>query len=242
MIKLHKLSKEYGAIQALKEVNLTLNKGEIVFLVGPNGAGKSTLMRLICGYIRPTSGEILVADGDPNQDTEVLYSLGYVPESGALYAEMNVFEYIRYAASLHRLDDQLFEARLPEILDRLELKAVLTQKIETLSKGFRRRVGLAGALINQPSILILDEPTEGLDPNQKHQMHQYLKEYGRNRLIIISTHMMEEVEAVASRVILLNKGQIVWDGSPSELKLLAPDKKLETSFRLLTGEKINESY
>ena len=240
MIHLHNISKQYERIQALTSINLNLSNGEIVFLVGPNGAGKSTLMRLMCGYISPTEGEILIKGKNPQADIEALSYVGYVPENCPLYLEMNTFEYIKYMADLHQLSAALFAYRLPEILKELELQNVLTQKIETLSKGYRRRVGLAGALIHQPQILILDEPTEGLDPNQKHQMHQYLKEYGKEHLIIVSTHLMEEVNAVADRVILLNKGQIVWDGKPEELKLLAPDKDLETAFRLLTRGKKDE--
>jgi len=235
MIEIKHLSKRYNKIEALQDINLSLSKDEIVFLVGPNGAGKSTLMRLLCGYAEPSEGEVLLADHNIQTDRTLLSYLGYVPENSPLYPEMNVYEYIKYVAGLWQLDKKRFEQRLRLVVDKLQLAEVLTQRIDTLSKGFRRRVGIAGALIHNPEILILDEPTEGLDPNQKHQIHQFVREYAKNRLIIVSSHLMEEVEAIADRVILINKGKLVWDGTPGELKSVAPDRRLDTAFRLLTG-------
>ena len=236
MIELQHLSKKYKTLDALCDINMKLRKNEIVFLVGPNGAGKSTLMKLLTGYIKPTSGEVLIAGKNVHQEREVLSYLGYVPENAPLYLEMTVYEYIKYVAGLWQLEKSIFEKNFVFVLDNLELREVLNQKIETLSKGFRRRVGIAGALIHEPQILILDEPTEGLDPNQKHQIHQFIKEYKNNRLIIVSTHLMEEVEAIAERVILVNKGHLLWDGTPQELKKLAPDKNIDSAFRMLTKE------
>ena len=234
MIEIKHLSKTYNTIKALQDICLFLPKDEIVFLVGPNGAGKSTLIRLLSGYLKPTEGTVCVEGQDVQTDRNVLSHMGYVPENSPLYPEMNVYEYIKYVAGLWQMDKKEFEKSLRVVVDKLQLAEVLTQRIDTLSKGFRRRVGIAGALIHNPEILILDEPTEGLDPNQKHQIHQFIKEYAKNRLIIISSHIMEEVEAVADRVVLINKGKIVWDGIPEELKKTAPDNSLDTAFRLLT--------
>lgn len=236
MIEIKNLSKQYGQIKALKDINLRFSKGEIVFLVGPNGAGKSTLMRLISGYLHPSSGQITIAKKYNNETLKARSYFGYVPENCPLYYEMNVYEYIHFAAKLRGMSDKKFLEKLPQVIENLELSEVLTQKIETLSKGFRRRVGIAGALIHDPEILLLDEPTEGLDPNQKYKIHQLFKEYGRRRLIVVSSHLMEEVEAIADRVILLNQGQVIWDGVPEELKYISSDKRLETAFRLLTRE------
>lgn len=234
MIEIKHLSKKYGSITALEDINLSFPRHGIVFLVGPNGAGKSTLMRLISGYRRPSGGEVRIAGNLAGTDRQALEYLGYVPENCPLYAEMSVYDYIKYSAGLRRMDEKIFAERLPQVIKNLHLSEVLTRRIDALSKGYRHRVGIAGALIHQPEILLLDEPTEGLDPNQKYEIHQFIREYGENKLVIISSHIMEEVEAIADRVILINKGQVVWDGSPEELKNLAPDRSLETAFRLLT--------
>lgn len=191
-------------------------------------------MKLITGFIKPTEGEVLIDDKNVQEDRKVLSFLGYVPENASLYPEMTVYEYIKFVAGLWQINSAVFEERLRFVIDKLQLAEVLTQKTETLSKGFKRRVAIAGALIHQPQILILDEPTEGLDPNQKYQIHQFIKEYGENHLIIVSTHIMEEVEAIAERVVLINKGHLVWNGSPQELKQISPDGTLDTAFRTLT--------
>ena len=234
MIEIKHLSKTYKTIKALQDINMILPKDEIVFLVGPNGAGKSTLIKLLSGYIKPTMGEVLIEGKDVQVDRSILSYMGYVPENSPLYPEMNVYEYVKYVAGLWQMTKEEFDQRLRVVVDKLQLTEVLTQKIDTLSKGFRRRVGIAGALIHNPEILILDEPTEGLDPNQKHEIHQFIKEYAKDRLVIISSHIMEEVEAIADRVILINKGKLLWDGVPEELKKAAPDNSLDTAFRLLT--------
>ena len=234
MIDIKHLSKEYGKIKALDDINLSLNKKEIVFLVGPNGAGKSTMMKLISGYIDPSAGEVLIEGKSVQTDRSTLSYLGYVPENAPLYGDMTVYEYIRYVADVWKLSEEEFGKNMAFVLDNLQLRDVLNQKIETLSKGFRRRTAIAGALIHKPSILILDEPTEGLDPNQKFQLHRFLQEYENNHLIIISTHLMEEVEAIADRVILINKGHLIWDGAPGELKRLSSEGSISMAFRLLT--------
>lgn len=237
MIRIEHLSKSYGQIQALQDVNLNMSKGEVISILGPNGAGKSTLMRLICGYLSPTAGSVFIAGANVHTDTQVaLSNIGYVAENCPLYQDMNVYEYIRYVADLRQLKKAVFEYNLKNILYNLQLSDVITQRIDTLSKGYRHRVGIAGALIHGPQILILDEPTEGLDPNQKHQIHKFIREYGRDKLVIVSTHIMEEVEAMSDRVVLINKGQIIIDNTPQYLKQLVPDNNIASAFRLLTGE------
>lgn len=234
MITINNLTKQYASIKALDNINLSFGKGEIVFLVGPNGAGKSTLMKSVAGFIRPTHGEVLIEGKNVQEDRSALTFLGYVPENAPLYTEMTAYEYIKFVAGLWRMKAVEFEKKLRFVIENLQLEEVLNQKTETLSKGFKRRVAIAGALIHQPQILILDEPTEGLDPNQKYQIHQFIKEYGKNHLIIVSTHIMEEVEAVAERVVLIHKGHILWNGKPQELKQIGADGGLENAFRLLT--------
>ena len=237
MIEVRHLSKQYGNIRALQNINFLLRRNEVVFIVGPNGAGKSTLFRLLSGYLHPSSGEVLFKGQSITDSRKFLSYVGYVPENCPLYSEMNVYEFIKFSADMHGVSRNDFDRNFAPILDKLQLREVLTQKIETLSKGFQRRVGIAGALIHNPEILILDEPTEGLDPNQKHQMHDLLREYSRQRLILISSHIMEEVENIADRVLLINHGQLVWNGTPKNLANQAEDGRIDTAFRRLTGEK-----
>ncbi len=237
MITIKNLTKQYGNIKALDNIHLSFEKGEIVFLVGPNGAGKSTLMKLMTGFIRPTQGEVLINGKNIQSDRSGLSYLGYVPENSPLYPEMTVYEYLKFIAGLWKQKKEEFIDNLGFVLENLQLREVLNQKIETLSKGFKRRVGVAGALIHRPQILILDEPTEGLDPNQKYHIHQFIKEYGQEHLIIVSTHIMEEVEAVAKRVVLIHKGHLLWNGSPQDLQQVSSEGSLDKAFRLLTGGK-----
>jgi len=238
MIEIKQLSKSYGNIQALKGINLHFRRGESISLLGPNGAGKSTLMRIISGYIQATEGDVIISGHNIRLEEKKAQSyLGYVPESCPLYLDMTVYEYLRYVADLRQVKDVDFEKHIQIILKNLYLADVLNRKIETLSKGYRHRTGIAGALIHNPQILMLDEPTEGLDPNQKHQIHQFIREYGKEKLIIISTHIMEEVEAMTDRVVLINKGKMVADMSPAKLKQLTPDNSIYSAFNMLTKEK-----
>lgn len=237
MIVVKKLCKDYGALKAVNNINFCISKGEVVSLLGPNGAGKTTLMRLITGYIEPTSGEVDIFEKDIRTNRlECLKKIGYVPESGFLYNEMTSFEFIKYSAALRGFDGTVFVDNLREVVVNLDLDSVINQKIENLSKGFKRRVGIAAALIHKPEILILDEPTEGLDPNQKVSIRRFIRDYGKNHIIIVSTHIMEEVEALSNRVILLNRGKLVKDTTPEELKKLFPENNIETAFFKITSE------
>lgn len=238
MITVKNLCKDFNNIKALNNINFTVRRGEIVALLGPNGAGKSTLMRLLSGYIDPTAGEIEIFKQkyDSNR-RQILSELGYVPESAPLYGEMTVFEFLKFMAAARGLSSAETGKRIAELTRQFELDNVLTQKCETLSKGFKRRVAVAGTLTPSPRILILDEPTEGLDPNQKFVLRQFLKDYARKNIVIISTHIMEEVTALASRVLLLNRGKLVKDTTAVLLSELSPDNSLETAFRRITQQK-----
>lgn len=206
-------------------------------MLGPNGAGKTTLMRLMTGFYEPDCGAVELNGYDVNRKRlEALSRVAYVPESGALYPEMTVYEYLRFMAGLRRISRQDFVDNLVSLSKQLELDEVINRKCETLSKGYKRRIGIAGALLHRPKILILDEPTEGLDPNQKFSIRSFIKQYGERNIVIISTHIMEEVEAMANRVILLHRGKLIRDTTPQELKKITPDNDIEAAFRAITFE------
>lgn len=237
MIVAKKLCKDYGPVKAIDNVNFCISKGEVVSLLGPNGAGKTTLMRLLTGYLDPTSGEVDIFGENIHQHRiNSLKKIGYVPEAGFLYNDMSVFEFLKFSSELRGIKKTHFADNLQEVVVNLDLGSVINQRIENLSKGFKRRVGIAAALIHKPEILILDEPTEGLDPGQKFNIRSFIKNYGKNNIIIISTHIMEEVEALSNRVILLNYGKLVKDTTPLELKMLFPENNIETAFLKITSE------
>lgn len=237
MILVKNLSKDYGDIKALDNINFGISKGEMVALLGPNGAGKTTLMRLLTGYLQPSSGEISIMGMNfCSQPAKILQQIGYVPENGPLYGDMTVYEFLRFMGELRGLKKEQLDEKISSLFSQFELKEVASQKIDTLSKGFKRRVSIAGSLIGEPPILILDEPTEGLDPNQKFTVRQFLKDYSKNNIVIISTHILEEVSALASRVLLLNHGKLIQDTTTAKLSLLAPDNNLETAFRNITNK------
>jgi len=237
MIVVKNLSKVFGSIKALDNLSFCLKKGDIVALLGPNGAGKTTLLRLLTGCLYPTSGNVEIFGHNPDRErVSALRKIGYVPENAPLYPEMTVSEFLKFSADLSGLSPSEFKTALKNTVLQLRLQEVINQKIETLSKGFKHRVAIAAALLSQPRILILDEPTEGLDPNQKYEIHNFIRDYGRRNIIVISTHILEEVEAVANRVILLHKGKLVRDTSPQELKLSGTDYDIASAFRAVTGE------
>lgn len=236
MIEVRNLSKKFGDFTALDDVSFTADKGEIITLLGPNGAGKSTLMRCICGYYIPDGGSVQF-NGKELKDNlpEVLQSVGYMPENTPLYSEMLVIEYLKFVAGVYKLTAEEFAKNLDEVVEKLDLRAVLKQKIATLSKGYTRRVGVAAVMLHKPEILILDEPTEGLDPNQKIVLRDYLKQYAKGALVLISTHLLEEAEALLSRVLLLNHGRLIEDMNVNELKKKAPNESLSKLFYNLTN-------
>ncbi|MBQ6725610.1 MAG: gliding motility-associated ABC transporter ATP-binding subunit GldA [Bacteroidales bacterium] len=209
------VSKVYGTQYALKNVSFSIGEGEIVGLLGPNGAGKSTLMKIITCFIPPTSGNVTVYGNSIFENTlEIRRNIGYLPEQNPLYTDMYIREFLRFIAGVHKLDN--INKRVEDIIETTGLTPESNKKIGQLSKGYRQRVGLAQALIHDPKILILDEPTTGLDPNQLTEIRSLIREVGKTKIVILSTHIMQEVEAVCSRAIIINHGQIVAD-KPTEL-------------------------
>jgi ABC-2 type transport system ATP-binding protein len=229
-IRLNNIDKKYGKQQALDGVSFEINRGEIVGFIGPNGAGKSTTMKIITGYIPPTSGDVFVNGLNAvDHSLEIRRIIGYLPESNPLYLEMYIREYLQYIASIYGLQKQVKQL-VDEIIERTGLIPESHKKINALSKGYRQRVGLAQALIHNPEILILDEPTSGLDPNQIIEIRNLISELGKEKTVMLSTHILQEVEAICNRVIIINKGKIVADESMNKIN----SKELEKKFRDLT--------
>ncbi len=218
LLTIEALSKQFGTIKAVDGVNFKVGRGEVLGFLGPNGAGKSTTMRMVAGYLAPTAGRVEVCGFDVvDQPIEIRKRLGYLPEGAPAYGDMTPLGLLRFAADIRKMGGDEKARRIDEVTSRLELQGVLQQPIETLSKGFKRRVGLATALLHDPEVLILDEPTDGLDPNQKHQVRTLLGELAADKAIIISTHILEEVEAICSRAIIIARGRVVADAKPAEL-------------------------
>ncbi|WP_324721652.1 gliding motility-associated ABC transporter ATP-binding subunit GldA [Salinimicrobium sp. HB62] len=214
-IQVNKISKFYGEQKALDNISFSIQKGEIVGFLGPNGAGKSTLMKILTGYLEPTSGEAVVNDYSISEEIlQAQKSIGYLPEHNSLYSEMYVREYLEFNALIYKVSKK----RIEEVIFQTGLLPEANKKIEQLSKGYRQRVGLANALLHDPQVLILDEPTTGLDPNQLIEIRELIKEIGKEKTIFLSTHIMREVEALCERVIIINKGQIVADKRLEDLR------------------------
>jgi ABC-2 type transport system ATP-binding protein len=212
-----KVSKLYGAQKALNEVSFSVNAGEVVGFIGPNGAGKSTMMKIICAYLPATSGDVKVCGLNVNLDAnDVKRHIGYLPENNPLYTDMYVREFLSYIAGVYRLGRER-KLRIDQIIERTGLGPEQHKKIAALSKGYKQRVGLAQALIHDPQVLVLDEPTSGLDPNQIIEIRQLIREIGREKAVMLSTHIMQEVEAICDRVIIIDKGNIVASGQPGNL-------------------------
>jgi ABC-2 type transport system ATP-binding protein len=219
MITTKHLSKHYGDKLAVDDLTFTVSPGEVLGFLGANGAGKSTTMRMIAGFISPTAGEVSVCGHDIEKAPVAAKScMGYLPEGAPSYGEMTVAEFLDFVADVRGLKGERRAQRRAVVIDRLALSGVVNQVVETLSKGFRRRVGLAQALIHDPQVLILDEPTDGLDPNQKHEVRRLINELSKDKLVIVSTHILEEVHEVCTRAIIIANGRIVADETPSALE------------------------
>ena len=230
-ITIEKVNKFYGKQQALADVTFSLKKGEVVGFLGPNGAGKSTLMKIICCYLQQDSGKVQVCDLDTQeQGLLVKAKIGYLPEHNPLYPNMFVKEYLSFVGGIYKIDN--LKNRISEIIEQTGLSTEQSKKIEELSKGFKQRVGLAAALIHNPEILILDEPTAGLDPNQLVEIRNLIKEVGKNKTVLLSTHIMQEVDKMCNRIIIISKGKIVDDKQIADLQKEGLD--LENHFRNLT--------
>ncbi|ASK32709.1 multidrug ABC transporter ATP-binding protein [Chryseobacterium sp. T16E-39] len=209
------LTKKFGEQTALNDINISINKNEIIGLLGPNGAGKSTLMKSIVGALKIDEGQIIFNDKNISEyEIESKKNIGFLPENNPLYLEMYVKEYLQFVANIHKISEQ----RVDEVIELVGITPEKSKKISQLSKGYKQRVGLAQAIIHQPDLLILDEPTNGLDPNQIIEIRNVVKEIGREKTVLLSTHIMQEVEALCSRVILIHKGNILQDCPIDEFK------------------------
>ena len=235
MIEISQLTKRYGALTAVDDISFNVEPGQVLGFLGPNGAGKSTTMKMITGFLSPTAGSIRVCGHDVEREAIAAKScMGYLPEGAPSYGEMSVRAFLDFIADVRGLRAERRRSRLDDVIERLGLAAVLEQVIETLSKGFRRRVGLAQALLHDPQVLILDEPTDGLDPNQKHEVRTLINAMSKDKIIVISTHILEEVDAVCNRAIIIASGKILADDTPQALAGRAPSGRLDDVFRQIT--------
>jgi gliding motility-associated transport system ATP-binding protein len=219
MIDCQGLTKEYGRLRAVDDLSFRVAPGEVLGFLGPNGAGKTTTMRIVAGFLPPTAGRALVCGFDvDSQGTEAKRHIGYLPEGAPSYPEMTPRSFLEFVAEVRGIPAQTRKQRLDEVYGLLHLEKVLEQTIDTLSKGYRRRVGLAQAIVHDPDVLILDEPTDGLDPNQKHEVRELIGRMASNKIIVISTHLLEEVEAVCNRAVIIAHGKILADDTPRGLE------------------------
>lgn len=248
LVEARGLVKRFGSFTAVNDVSFSVQRGEVVGFLGPNGAGKSTTMKIIAGFLEPNAGEAFL-DGH-NSRTDAMAArrtLGYLPEGAPAYPDMTVGDFLEFVAGMRGLDKATTRRRLGFLVDRIDLSEVWNRRIDALSKGFKRRVGIAQALVHDPAILVLDEPTDGLDPNQKHEMRELIRELAPEKAIVVSTHILEEVEAICTRALIIARGSILADGTPAELLAKAPaadpsrsqlvkTTKLEDAFRAITLE------
>lgn len=224
------LTKVYGEQKAVDNISFTINKGEIVGFLGPNGAGKSTTMKMITGYLEPTAGDIDVNNVDVKKNPlDAKKKIGYLPESNALYYDMYVREYLGFIADVHKVENK--KQRIEEVIVLTGLTPESKKRVGQLSKGYKQRVGLAAALLHDPDVLILDEPTSGLDPNQIIEIRNVIKEQGKNKLVLFSSHILQEVEAICDRVIIINKGKIVADDKLSNLQQHSSSTVVRVQFK-----------
>lgn len=218
MIEAVNLSKFYGDFAASRDVTFTVNRGEVAAFLGPNGAGKSTTMKLLTGYLAPSAGTARIAGFNMSTDRlEGAKRLGYLPENGPLYPDMTPRSLLRFFGKARGMSNELLEERMAVVIDLCKLGSVIGKPIGKLSKGFRQRVGMAQVLLHEPDVLILDEPTAGLDPNQIREVRDTIRRLGETKTVLLSTHILQEVEAMCNRVIFINEGRLVFDGTPNEI-------------------------
>lgn len=218
MIKVQHLSRSFGDIRAVDDISFSVNEGEVLGFLGPNGAGKSTTMKMLTGFLSPSAGDCQIYGYSIlHHALEAKRRIGYLPEGAPAYADMSVIDFLQFIADVRCIPKEQKNKRIEKIFDQLQLERVRYQSIETLSKGFKRRVGLAQAVLHDPKVLILDEPTDGLDPNQKHEVRALIRDMAKDKIIIISTHILEEVSALCSRTIIIHQGKLLIDCSPDEL-------------------------
>jgi len=232
MIEAKALSKYYGPFVAVENISFAIPKGQVVAFLGPNGAGKTTMMRMLTGYLAPSVGSATVAGFDVRSDRiEASRHLGYLPENGPMYPEMTPLEFLSFFGEAREMNAASLRSRIDEVVTSCALELVIEKPIGKLSKGLRQRVGLAQALLHDPDVLVMDEPTAGLDPNQIRQFRENIRQLGRTKTLLISTHILHEAEATADRVLLVNNGQLVFDGTVDQLR---ENGSLEEPFYRLT--------
>ena len=248
LVETRALVKRFGAFTAVDGISFKVERGEVVGFLGPNGAGKSTTMKIIAGFLEPTEGSAWVAGHDSQTDPiEARRRLGYLPEGAPAYPDMTVGAFLEFVAAMRGLTRVDARERLGQLVERIDLAEVWNRRIEALSNGFKRRVGIAQALVHDPDVLILDEPTDGLDPNQKHEMRELIRTLAPSKAIVVSTHILEEVEAICTRAIVIARGKLLADSTPAELLAMAPARNpsatqlvrttpLEDAFRHITLE------
>lgn len=233
MIQADKLSKYYGDFAAAADVSFSIRRGEVVAFLGPNGAGKSTTMKMLTGYVSPSSGTAKIAGFDMStQRVEGAKHLGYLPENGPLYYDMTPRSLLTFFGRARGMDAKVLKRQMEKVIELCKLGEVIGKPIGKLSRGYRQRVGMAQALLHEPDVLIMDEPTAGLDPNQIHDVRETIKQLGETKTILLSTHILQEVTAMANRVVFINEGRLVFDGSVAELT--KDGKTLEEQFSRLT--------
>jgi len=223
LIDVENLGRSFGEIVAVDGVSFRVGKGDVLGFLGPNGAGKSTTMKMITGFLTPSTGRVLVGGHDPvAQSREAKRIIGYLPENAPLYEDMTVRAFLNFIAEVREFPSELRRSAFDRVVGLSKIGTVLHQRIETLSKGYKRRVGLAQALIHDPQVLVLDEPTDGLDPNQKHEVRGVIRDMAREKCIILSTHILEEVDAVCNRTMIIARGRVVVDSTPDQLRRRSP--------------------
>ena len=232
MIEIQNLTKEFGPIRVVDSITFTVQKGEVLGFLGPNGAGKSTTMKMVTGFLAPTAGTARICGHDVEKEPMAAKrKIGYLPEGAPAYADMTPAGYLEFIAEIRGMSGPTKDARIAAVVKQVQLEQVLHQPIETLSKGFKRRVGLAQSILHDPEVLILDEPTDGLDPNQKHEVRELIRSMRKDKAIVLSTHILEEVEAVCTRAIIIAAGRVKFDGTPESLAARGP---LDSVFREIT--------
>ena len=239
MIRIDSLSKEFGAVKAVRSISFSLNDGEIVGFLGANGAGKSTTLKMMTGYLTPTAGNVYVDDQNIiDNSLDIQKQIGYLPELNPLYAEMKVHEYLKFHAEIRHIIGEEFNKALKRVVGECGLKGVVHRTVGNCSKGYKQRIGLAAAMIHDPKILILDEPVSGLDPNQIVEIRELIKKLGKEKLVLMSSHILQEIQATVDRIIIIHEGKIIADGTSEEL---ISDSKGMTQLHLeISGSEEND--
>ncbi len=240
MLEVKNLKKRFGAVEAVKGISFRAGKGEVLGFLGPNGAGKSTTMRMITGFLPPTGGTAIICGHDVAKDpVEAKKCIGYLPESAPSYRAMTVEDYLRFVAEIRGFRGSEARDRVAAAIEKSRLGSVSRKTIETLSKGYRQRTCFAQAILHDPPVLVMDEPTDGLDPNQKFTVREMIREMAAEKTIVVSTHILEEVDAVCTRAIVIADGEIRADGTPAQLRAMDPSGRLDAVFRKLTMKEEN---